>query len=187
MRRAFQLRGDMLGLSMGDLAEATRERGRPHKTSGSVFQFKVTLQGIRPSIWRRIQVLESYSFWDLHVAIQDAIGWRDRHLHVFRIVDPTDGQRVEIGVPTEDLVVGQVRVLPGWSIRIADCFTDESSRAAYEYDFGDGWEHKIVLEGARPREVGVRYPVCLAGERACPPRTAVVFPATPIFSRRFGT
>ena len=40
----------------------------------NVYQFKITLKGSKPSIWRRIQVPENYSFWDLHVAIQDAMG-----------------------------------------------------------------------------------------------------------------
>jgi prepilin-type processing-associated H-X9-DG protein len=51
------------------------------KRFDKVYQFKVALQGIRPPIWRRIQVAGNYSFWDLHVAIQDAMGWWDSHLH----------------------------------------------------------------------------------------------------------
>jgi len=50
-----------------------------------IYQFKIELQGITPTIWRRIQVPETYSFWDLHVAIQDAMGWLDYHLHLFRV------------------------------------------------------------------------------------------------------
>ena len=46
-----------------------------------VYQFKITLQGTDPPVWRRILVTENYSFWDLHVAIQDAMGWTDSHLH----------------------------------------------------------------------------------------------------------
>ena len=53
-----------------------------------VYQFKVSLKGIRPLIWRRIQVPETYSFWDLHVAIQDSMGWSDYHLHHFEIENP---------------------------------------------------------------------------------------------------
>ena len=45
-----------------------------------VYQFKITLKSAKPPIWRRIQVPETYTFWDLHVAIQDAMGWRDYHL-----------------------------------------------------------------------------------------------------------
>ncbi|MDR1968130.1 MAG: plasmid pRiA4b ORF-3 family protein, partial [Burkholderiaceae bacterium] len=48
-------------------------------------QFKITLLGIRPAIWRRIQVPDSYTFEDLHMAIQIAMGWKNCHLHMFRI------------------------------------------------------------------------------------------------------
>jgi len=54
-----------------------------------VYQLKITLKGIRPPIWRRIQVPETYTFWDLHVAIQDAMGWEDAHLHEFEMVSPS--------------------------------------------------------------------------------------------------
>ena len=50
-----------------------------------VYQFKIALDGIEPPIWRRIQVPETYSFWDLHVAIQDSMGWSDGHLHEFSL------------------------------------------------------------------------------------------------------
>lgn len=50
-----------------------------------VLQFLVELQGISPRIWRRIQVPANYNFWDLHVAIQDALGWWDYHMHQFEI------------------------------------------------------------------------------------------------------
>ncbi len=56
-----------------------------------VYQFKVTLKGIRPPIWRRIQVPGNYSLWDLNVAIQDAMGWFDLQLHSFDIINPKTG------------------------------------------------------------------------------------------------
>jgi hypothetical protein len=56
-------------------------------------QFLIVLTGIDPLVWRRIQVPQAYSFWDLHVAIQDAMGWLDYHLHEFRVLD-TNEQRV---------------------------------------------------------------------------------------------
>ena len=51
------------------------------KKFNQVYQFKITLKGIKPPIWRRIQVPKTYTFYDLHVAIQDAMGWYDCHLH----------------------------------------------------------------------------------------------------------
>jgi hypothetical protein len=57
-----------------------------------VYQFKIELKDVKPKIWRRIQVPESYSFWDLHVAIQDAMGWFDEHLHAFYVKNPDTGE-----------------------------------------------------------------------------------------------
>jgi hypothetical protein len=64
-----------------------------------VHQFLVVLSGTDPLVWRRIQVPERYSFWDLHVAIQDAMGWLDYHLHEFRLLDGAERSLVSIGHP----------------------------------------------------------------------------------------
>ena len=132
-----------------------------------IFQFRFELVGIEPLIWRRVQVPLKYSFWDLHVAIQDSMGWLDYHLHAFRVRMPHKRKIVEIGIPTDDYF--DEPVLPGWQIPITDYFTEPGKSAPYEYDFGDGWEHNILLEGILLKEKGARYPKCVAGERACPP------------------
>jgi hypothetical protein len=67
-----------------------------------VYQLKITLKHIKPPVWRRIQVPETYTFWDLHVAIQDAMGWTDTHLHRFNMTDPKTGILEERGYPDED-------------------------------------------------------------------------------------
>ena len=67
-----------------------------------VHQFLVVLSGTDPLVWRRIQVPEKYSFWDLHVAIQDAMGWLDYPLHEFRLLDAAQERLVSIGIPTDD-------------------------------------------------------------------------------------
>ncbi|GAB6887558.1 plasmid pRiA4b ORF-3 family protein [Desulfothermus okinawensis JCM 13304] len=131
-----------------------------------MYQFKITLKGIRPPIWRRIQVPETYTFWDLHVAIQDAMGWEDYHLHEFEIINPSTGLKVRIGSPDEDFYR---EVLLEWKQKIADYFSEENPVANYIYDFGDGWEHKVQLEKILPRKNSINYPVCIKGRRACPP------------------
>jgi pRiA4b ORF-3-like protein len=110
----------------------------------------------------------TYSFWDLHVAIQDSMGWLDYHLHRFRMTRPGTDDVVQIGIPDEDAFEGDEPILPGWDVPIASYFAYPDVAAKYEYDFGDGWEHEVTLEAIRPRQ-GLRYPRCLAGERACPP------------------
>jgi hypothetical protein len=132
-----------------------------------VYQFKITLKDIAPPIWRRIQVPDIYTFWDLHVAIQDALGWLDYHLHEFEMKSPSKGRKVRIGIPDED---GFDRsIYPGWKLRISDYFAMDNKKARYLYDFGDGWEHNVVLEKILPRETGKQYPACIDGKRACPP------------------
>lgn len=134
-----------------------------------VYQFKISLRDITPPIWRRVQVPSTYSFWDLHVAIQDVIGWLDYHLHVFRLKRPRAKKIFEIGIPPHDYFEDEPEVLPGWEEFIADYFDEPGKLADYEYDFGDCWEHEILFEGILLREKGKKYPACLAGERACPP------------------
>ncbi len=138
------------------------------KKFNQVYQFKISLNEIKPEIWRRIHVPETYTFWDLHVAIQDAMGWLDYHLHEFEILSPSTGNKVFIGIPDEEFDEDR-EVLPGWAYKMADYFSLENAVADYRYDFGDFWEHKIKLEKILPREKSIPYPRCVAGKRACPP------------------
>lgn len=134
----------------------------------SIFQFKITLKGSKPPVWRRIQVPETYSFWDLHVAVQDSFGWLDCHLHNFEIVNPRTGESEEIGIPDED-GWGSEEILAGWTRKISNYFSEGNKKAGYTYDFGDDWRHDVRLEKILPRDPDVKYPVCTGGKRACPP------------------
>lgn len=133
-----------------------------------MYQFKITLRYVEPPIWRRIEVPGTYTFWDLHVAIQDAMGWSDYHLHQFELISPSTGARVEIGIPEDEIEYGG-EILPGWEQKIAQWFSMENKFADYLYDFGDGWEHVVKLKRVGSRENKVSYPRCVNGERACPP------------------
>ena len=115
----------------------------------NVYQFKISLKGIKPPIWRRIQVPENYSFWDFHVAIQDSMGRNDQHLHEFEIISPDYSEEIKIGIPYEDF---EEEVLPGWEKNLRNYFSLENKTANYNYDFGDDWRHKIILEKILPSE-----------------------------------
>ena len=130
-----------------------------------VYQFKITLIDTQPDIWRVIQVPDHYNFWDLHVAIQDAMGWLDCHLHEFNFA--SDKELIRIGMPDEES--DNSNTLLGWEVNIKTHFEKVGTIARYTYDFGDGWEHEVVLEVILPLNSAIRYPVCIAGERACPP------------------
>ncbi|MGH9948954.1 MAG: plasmid pRiA4b ORF-3 family protein [Pyrinomonadaceae bacterium] len=137
------------------------------KRPPTICQFKISLLGISPTIWRRILVPESYTFWDLHVAIQDAMGWLDYHLHQYRIFDFFTEEIVQFGIPFDD--IGDDGIEPSWDAEIDAYFIDPGDEGIYEYDFGDGWQHEVLLEGVFLGEIGVKYPKCIGGEMACPP------------------
>ena len=136
------------------------------KKFNKVYQFRVALKDIKPAVWRRMQVPETYTFWDLHVAIQDAMGWLDCHLHQFKMIEPMTKTKVDIGIPDEE---DDYEILPGWRQKIRDYFSPDNKTAYYIYDFGDNWAHTILFEKILPREKGVTYPLCIEGQRSCPP------------------
>ena len=138
-------------------------------TKKMVYQFKITLKDTKPPIWRRIQVPSTYTFWDLHVAIQDAMDWQDYHLHEFRVQSKT-GETLMLGIPSdEDFGMYEESVLPCWEHKISTYAEKIPSSFVYIYDFGDDWLHKIDLEKILPAEPGVTYPQCIKGKRASPP------------------
>jgi len=139
------------------------------KKFDQVYQFKITLKDIKPLIWRSIRVPKTYTFWGFHVAIQDVMGWYDSHLHEFEIVNPLSGTKTIIGIPNEDEDFANYKTLPGWKQKISDYFLKENQSTNYIYDFGDNWEHEITLEKILPKENNITYPLCIKGERACPP------------------
>jgi hypothetical protein len=130
----------------------------------SIYQLKIVLKNSKPPIWRRIQVPEDYSFWDLHVAIQDAMGWADYHLHEFTPIVSRGSRSQHIGIPDPD---GYMEVSSGWKEKIKDWFP-KLKKMDYTYDFGDNWEHSVILEKILPRGDGKKYPICIAGKMACP-------------------
>jgi Plasmid pRiA4b ORF-3-like protein/Helix-turn-helix domain len=138
---------------------------RDDKMTGEYFQFRIALLGVLPMIWRRIQVPADYSFWDLHVAIQDSMGWTDSHLHCFRIVNMKTKRQETIGIPADE----DPGTEPGWELGLRDWFDEfYNPIAVYEYDFGDSWIHEVVLEDRGQRAIG-ELPLCVCGERSCPP------------------
>lgn len=127
-------------------------------TQPQAFRLRIELDGTTPLVWRRIEVLTSATFWDLHVAIQDAFGWLDYHLHEFEV------GALPIGIPDEN---GEMDTVPGWTVPLSK-HLGRVRTVDYLYDFGDGWRHTIHLEEVVDADGG-GYPRCLAGENATPP------------------
>ena len=85
--------------------------------------------------------------------LQVALGWQNQHLYEFRV-----------GTLGIDASAG-----PDVGVRLADIADEQGARLLYRYDFGDGWEHDVLVEAITSAEPGVRYPTCVGGARACPP------------------
>lgn len=131
-----------------------------------ILQFRVELLGVKPRIWRRIEVSSNRTFWDLHCAIQDAMGWKDGHLHQFTL--STGDRELLVGIPDQEFPGDEI--LPAWETSLADWHAAAPMQYEYWCYVGDDWLHAITLEKMSRAEPGVRYPRCTAGERHCPPQ-----------------
>jgi hypothetical protein len=130
------------------------------KQATNVYQLKVTLRGSKPPIWRRLQVNSDISLYKLHQILQVVMGWFDSHLHQFIV----HGEYYGTSDPDFDFEVkNEIRV------KLNQVISKVNEKFIYEYDFGDSWEHVILLEKILPLDKEVAYPICLAGKRACPP------------------
>jgi hypothetical protein len=138
-----------------------RPKRRLPKKTDTVFQIKMTLRGIDPPIWRRIQTKDC-TLEELHALIQVTMGWAFEHLYRFNIG----------GVEYADLdMMNDEDVKDACDTKLSDVLPvpNRRPRFEYEYDFGDGWTHRLIVEERLQPEQGAKYPVCIAGQRACPP------------------
>jgi hypothetical protein len=127
-----------------------------------IYQVKITLKYIRPPIWRRIEVPGDVTLDKLHLILQAVMGWSNSHLHQFKV------GKTYYGEPSID-EFSDLNLKDESKARLQKILSKPKQKMIYEYDFGDGWEHEILLEKVLPLDRGVRYPRCLSGARACPP------------------
>ncbi|MEJ5317912.1 MAG: plasmid pRiA4b ORF-3 family protein [Tenuifilum sp.] len=129
-----------------------------------IFQIQIALRGFKPKIWRRILIPENLLLSDFHKIIQTTMGWTNSHLHHF-IKDKTYySPRMEDDDFWDDSCNVDYK-----KMRIADILKAEKEKVIYEYDFGDSWEHDILLEKILPYDSKLVYPLCLKGKMNCPP------------------
>jgi hypothetical protein len=125
-----------------------------------VLQVRMTLMDVDdPPVWRRVLIPAAYPLDRVHAVIQAAMGWQNCHMHAFRLGD------VSYGLPDPDDVLG---FLDERKSRLGD-LAATADRIEYEYDFGDSWEHELVIEARTVAQDEGIYPACVAGEGACPP------------------
>jgi hypothetical protein len=132
-----------------------------------VYQFKISLLDSDPSIWRRIQV-EDCTLDQLHQHIQTAMGWMNSHPYHFEIDGRYYGNRALLKERFEDRGYSDAM-----NLRLSRIMPTAGQRFVfqYEYDFHDAWNHEIRFEGIIRAHAHVKYPLCLEGQRACPPES----------------
>jgi hypothetical protein len=123
----------------------------------TVYRLHVSLLDIAPPIWRRIEVSSDTTLGQLHKILQAAVGWKDCHLHGFRIGGPTSNY----DLPGEAVKDG--------AFKLARALPSKGATVMYTYDFGDDWAHSVVLEDIVAAEPNTTYPRVVDGSRACPP------------------
>ncbi|MHA1727452.1 MAG: plasmid pRiA4b ORF-3 family protein [Promethearchaeota archaeon] len=138
-----------------------------------VFQLKISIQGIRPPVWRRILIQNTANFYELHDAIQYYFDWGNYHLHEFTIRNKEmfRGNTVIMGYnPSGEKpeMMSETCFLED-QVQLANFISMEHKRIHYTYDFGDNWDHEIVLEKILPWDSELVYPKCIKGKRATPP------------------
>lgn len=144
---------------------AGRSRGMP-LPGEPVLQVRITLLDVAdPPVWRRVLVPGAFSLDRVHRVIQAAMGWQNYHMHVFRVGELGYGPDPE----------GMLGHLEEAQVRLADV-AGVGERIGYEYDFGDSWEHELLVEACTKAEAHQTYLACTAGEGACPPEDSGGFP-----------
>ena len=128
---------------------------------GIALQLKIVLQGTDPPIWRRVLVPGDTTLDRLHLVLQGAMGWENRHLHVFEIAGRHYG-------PPDDELEEEEQDLDEASVRM-DSLLAEGDRFSDEYDFGDSWIHDLDVEHVSVVAIPVGHAACLDGAMACPP------------------
>lgn len=123
-------------------------------------QLEITLRNVKPAVWRRVVVPSSWHLGKVSRVIETAMGWDGYHLHAFEIGRTRYGQRD----PDWDLDLDDES-----EAKLGDVLGEVKAKMRWDYDFGDGWEHDVLVEAIEESEVPLRTAICLAGSNACPP------------------
>lgn len=135
------------------------------KAIAPVYQLKITLNRSTPPIWRRVLVSSDITLAKLHLVIQEAMGWYNSHLHMFVI----GSEQYSAPSPYDAGHLAELGAKSTQRVKLSKLNLAEGDKFVYEYDFGDSWEHTILLEKILPLGSDQKTPVCIKGKRACPP------------------
>jgi len=129
-----------------------------------IYQIQIALKDFKPKIWRRVLIPSETLLPDLHKIIQTSMGWTNGHLHQF-IINGTYYTEKTL----DNYLWDELDNVDYKKIKLSDFLNVEKQKIKYEYDFGDGWEHDVILEKILERDPKIKYPVCIAGKMSCPP------------------
>jgi hypothetical protein len=131
-----------------------------------IYRIKISLIKSKPIIWRRVLVKANMGMYDFHKVIQTSMGWTNSHLHQF---ESKDGKSYSKVYPSSQDDFDENGIIDYEGMQIGDFLKEPSDQILYEYDFGDSWNHDIMLEKVEMPVPYIRYPVCLEGKGNCPP------------------
>ena len=133
------------------------------------YTIRISLQGIRPVIWRKLEVPSNISLAFLGFVLLEAMGWENEHLHQFRkdnhFYSPENQQDPDM-FPDFGGVVNH----KSEEFCLSDIMTEKGDKVLFDYDFGDDWHHQVLLSSVgdyaddEPRKVRL-----IGGKNACPP------------------
>ena len=129
-----------------------------------IFQIQITLNNTKPKIWRRTLIYSDTLLSDFHKIIQTTMGWTNAHMHCFDV-----GRKQYSPKYPEDDSWNEEYQVDYTKMKVNDLIQQERDKMVYEYDFGDGWRHEILIEKILPVDKKMEYPLCLAGKMHCPP------------------
>lgn len=139
---------------------ARRKDFEPKFPEDTVVSLRISLRGIEPLIWRRIEVPATITLSKLHMIFQDALGWTNSHLHSFYIGDKEYGYEDELG---------ELDTIDERGIKLCKLLKVNTPGFWYLYDYGDHWQHDVQIEHILSVRADRTYPICTAGARKCPP------------------
>lgn len=128
----------------------------------TLFQLRIALESTEPEIYRQIQLSDRTTFFELHHIIQIAMGWSNYHLYEFKVNENTIGS-------TKYLDYGDDNILDDSDVTLQSMSFSQNNEFKYEYDFGDSWKHKIIVEKILTMDDMTMYPICIGSQLCCPP------------------
>jgi hypothetical protein len=135
----------------------------PPQSDHTVLQLRIDLEEVEPAVWRRLLVPGDVTLASLHRMLQAAMGWSDSHLHTFEVGDDCYGPEDDEDDPPDDQIDES-------TTSVLDALdAGPVLEFLYEYDFGDAWSHRILVEDRVTQDAAIQFAVCLAGAQACPP------------------